>query len=143
MIGLGFGGTFGLIMFGKKNYEHWNVSANEIVWWKRVLTTLAILSVCGIIMLPFLLIKTDTIGNIYVTMILKSFLPTFGAGFFLLSGICEHILIKIDWLKVNHESAHNPYGGSAVDNRFNFENNDVYGGVGDSGSLVNESVHEF
>ena len=129
MVSLGFGSTFGLILFGAKNNEYWCVTAKDVAWWKRLLTILAILVVCGVIMLPFIFIKTDTIGNIYVTMLLKSFLPTFGVGFFLFSGVCEHLLVKMEWLNICSDQDEEPFGGSVVNHssRFKF-NEDAYGG---------------
>ena len=100
---MGFGAIFGLIVFGACNYEYANVSASEIAWWKRILTIIGIVLICGIIMLPGVLIDQDTIGNIYLTMILKTFLPTFLACLFLFSGVCERILVKINWLKINQD----------------------------------------
>lgn len=109
MIGIGFGAFFGLTFFGTKNAKLCHTDVEDELWWKP-LARIGITSIiCGVVMLPYLLLTGQTISNIYLLMIFKTLLPTFAAGFLLFCGLFEHIFRKLDILKIESVSMH-PFG---------------------------------
>ena len=58
----------------------------------RLVLTLLIM---GVILLPYLLLSTDSISNIYVLMLFKTLIPTFAAGFVLYCGLLEWLFLQL------------------------------------------------
>ena len=99
MIGIGFGSICGLIFFGKRNFKICWVDREDERWWFFVVRLLVTLLICGVVMLPYLLLSIDSISNIYVLMIIKTLIPTFAAGFILFCGLLEHIFLRMKVLR--------------------------------------------
>ena len=113
IIGLGFGAYFGIIFFAKRNPNSGTPNVQGEAWWKPVVRILITGLICGVVLLPYLLLKPDTISNIYVLMIFKTFLPTFATGFLLFCGLLEYIFVKIKALEIE-DNFHDPFSAGAV-----------------------------
>ena len=92
MIGIGFGAFFGIVFYAKiKNPNPGKPKVKGEAYWKPIVRILIILGICGIVLLPYFFLNLETISNIYVLMVFKTFLPTFAVGFLLFCGFFEYI----------------------------------------------------
>ena len=53
-----------------------------------------------IFMLPYLLLSTDQIANVYGLMVCKAFLPLFVTFFLLFCGLLEQVYLKLQVLEI-------------------------------------------
>ena len=86
-IGFSFGSYFGCIPFGYQSTRIFEKTLKDETKCRAILRLL----VTGVLCIPVLLLGTlsgDQIGNIYVLMVLKSLIPTFGCGW-IIFGIAD------------------------------------------------------
>ena len=86
-IGFSFGGYFGCIPFGYQSARIFTKTLTDETKCRAILRLL----VTGVLCIPVLLlglIGGDQIGNVYVLMVLKSLIPTFGVGW-IIFGIAD------------------------------------------------------
>jgi len=65
------------------------------------------LLLCGIVLLPYVLLTPEVISNIYLLMLLKTLIPTFAAGFLIFCGLLEYIFQMMGALEIE-EQFHDP-----------------------------------
>lgn len=99
----------------------------------RILITLII---CGVVLLPYILLTPESISNIYVLMILKTLVPTFAAGFLLYCGLLEYIFVHMKILEVEEPFNDPLLAPVTQDRQFNGNEYDSINGINNRLSLL-------
>lgn len=90
IIGIGFGGYLGVIFHAKRHPGMMmrKLSQSE-PWYKSILRIAVGLAIC-LPVFPLYLLSSEEIANVYALSLLKTFTPTFAAGF-LIFGVFDEV----------------------------------------------------
>ena len=95
---VGFGSYFGLILHARFYPLLTTFTLTDEKAWKPLVRLLVAALLCAPLGILYLTMSADVISNVYVLMVLKTFLPCFGGGF-ILFGVQDVVNMKLGLLK--------------------------------------------